>query len=577
VPTSQRSFLQIPHPSRLYFVVDSRAKRRNNAQPVTEDSKRDLANSSFFGGLLLLLCALTFYYFAVLRIDYQKTALLDLAPYPDATEYFAQAKALSKWGWPWIQIGYDKLPSRYPFGYPALMLPWIKILPAADAVLAPFRTNQTLGLLMLLTVFAFYAYLAMPLTGGVAVLLLATLPGFFTFCRSSLSELSASFVAVLAFMFAYLGFKEESRWKLYLSAVLLGLSLNIRIQSLFFAPLLLIMALLPVRGMRWHWFLHCAALPLVFLLAASPVLLLNTIQFRSPLKTGYDFWGPYLTENHLLFSLRYVPGNALALWKESTLQPHGFMVGHLFGTGAYFVPAFLFLTCAGLFFVPRNWFVRCAFLGALSYSGAALCFLFSQELRLYLPILILLVAVAALPVTWAAKNLFTGQRTVIALILLILFAGACLGYPSRSGFNTSGINWSQAWEAVHFPSRPRKSTWLIAQRRFLKAFSREPSIVLSDIDPVYLNAFFPDWIAAAPLDGKHHYGYSRIWRYARPQALALVKRGLDQRHAVYALFVSQKDMKENNARLPAVDGYEWAPAETSGRKVVILKLNPNGG
>ena len=27
---------------------------------------------------------------------------------------------------PSIQIGYDKLPSRYPFGYPALMLPWLQ-------------------------------------------------------------------------------------------------------------------------------------------------------------------------------------------------------------------------------------------------------------------------------------------------------------------------------------------------------------------------------------------------------------------------------------------------------------------
>jgi len=544
---------------------------------VTEVSKRDLANSSFFGGLLLLLCALTFYYFAVLGIDYQKTALLDLAPYPDATEYFAQAKSLSKGRWPSIQIGHDKLPSRYPFGYPALMLPWLKILPAADAVLAPFRTNQALGLPMLLTVFAFYAYLAMPLTGGFAALLLATLPGFFTFCRSSLSDLSASSFVVLAFMFAYIGFKEERRWKLYFSAVLLGLSLNIRIQSFAFAPLLLVMALLPVRGMRWRWFLHCAAVPLVFLLAASPVLLLNTIQFHSPFKTGYDFWVPYFTENHLLFSLRYIPRNALALWRDATLQPHGFMVSHIFGTGTYFVPAFLLLVCTGLFFVPRNWFVGCAFLGGLSYSGAALCFLFSNDARLYLPILILLVAVAALPVTWAAKNLFAGKRTVIAMTLLILFAGACLGYPSRSGFNTSGINRSQAWDAVHLSSRPRESNWFIAKGRFLEVFGREPGIVLSDIDPVYLNAFFPDWIVAAPLDGKHHYGHSRIWRYARPQALALVKRGLEQRHAVYALFVSQKDMEENKARVPPLDGYEWAPAETSASDVVILKLNPNNG
>src|SRR5206468_1918941 len=99
------------------------------------------------------------------KIDYRKTALLDLGPYPDATEYFAQGTALLKDRWPSIQIGYDKLPSRYPVGYPVLMLPWLKILPKADSILAPFRTNQTLGLLLLVTVFSFYVCLFGPRGG----------------------------------------------------------------------------------------------------------------------------------------------------------------------------------------------------------------------------------------------------------------------------------------------------------------------------------------------------------------------------------------------------------------------------
>ena len=102
---------------------------------------------------------------------------------------------------------------------------WLKISGRCRS--GSVSANQTLGLLMLLMVFAFYVYLAMPLTGGFAALLLATLPAFFTFCRSSVSDLSPSLFIALAFMFAYLGFKEKRRWKLYLSAVLLGLSLKI--------------------------------------------------------------------------------------------------------------------------------------------------------------------------------------------------------------------------------------------------------------------------------------------------------------------------------------------------------------
>jgi hypothetical protein len=44
-----------------------------------------------FLGLLFLVMALAFYYFSVLRMDYYKTAHLDLGPHPDAVEYFAQA------------------------------------------------------------------------------------------------------------------------------------------------------------------------------------------------------------------------------------------------------------------------------------------------------------------------------------------------------------------------------------------------------------------------------------------------------------------------------------------------------
>lgn len=550
-------------------------------------SRATFVAAPVFGGVLLLLCALAFYYLAVIRIDYRKTILLDLDPHTDAIEYFAQAKALLQDGRPFIQIGYEKLPSRFPFGYPALMLPWLKILPAVDAILAPFRTNQTLGVLLLLAVFVFYTYLAMPLTGGLATLLLVTLPGFFTFCRSSISEISASLLIVLAFMFAYLGLSEERRWKIYLSAILLGLSVNIRIASFFFAPLLLAMALFPLRGVRWRWLLHCSAIPIVFVIAVSPVLVLNYIQLQSPFKTGYDFW----VSNELLiismrnidnlylgnglFSLYYVPPNALTLWKEFTLQPYGYDTAHLFGTGTVFVPAFLLLTCAGLVFIRGNRFVACAFSAGLTYAAAMLGYLFGRDGRFYLPLLILLVAVAVLPVNWAARNLFAGRR-LTALAIFVLFAGACLGYPSRSGYNTRDIGRSQAWDALHFADPPRPSIQFAAQRDFATLLKRQPGIVLSDIDPVYLNALLPRWFIAAPIDGNHHYKLSSTWRYDKPRAIALVEHGLQQSLPVYALFVSREEVARNQARLPNVPGYEWRTLNNSHGNVAILKLTAVG-
>src|SRR5574338_387838 len=76
-------------------------------------------------GTLCFIVALLFYYASVLRIDFKHTDLLDLNPYPDAVEYFAQANSIMKEGTPTIQIGYDKLPSPYPPGYSLLMIHWL--------------------------------------------------------------------------------------------------------------------------------------------------------------------------------------------------------------------------------------------------------------------------------------------------------------------------------------------------------------------------------------------------------------------------------------------------------------------
>jgi hypothetical protein len=528
--------------------------------------KRNFTTTRFLIGTVLLVGALTFYYFTVLNIDYYKTWLLELG-WSDPTEYFAQAKAMMQEGYPYLNFGYQKLPSRYPPGYPALMLPWLKVLPEADSILAPFRTNQTIGLLLLLVTFGFYGYLKMPLTGGFAALLLATLPGFFTFCRSASSEISASALIVLSVMFAYLGLKEERRWKIYLSAIFLGLSLNIRVQSLFFAPLLLAMALFPSQGRRLRWFLHCFADMTVCALAASPSLVLNTIQFHSPFRTGYDFWlGDWLVRWRA-FSLGYISINAGTLWRELTLHPKTWSAARYLGTGTCFVAPFVLLVCVGVFFIRLNRFVICAFLAGLSFFALTSRMLPRfVDMRYYLPLLILLVAVAVLPVTWAAENLFVARRAVTSLAIFVLFAAACLGYPSRSVSNTpqtvaSGTptegNRLQALDALDFPTPPRQSPSLMAERHFLKMFGRQPGIVLADIFPPSLNALLPDSFVAAHLDGKMYAGFRPLVTYDRAQALALVKRGLGQSRPVYALFVSQKEMEEKRGdcrRLTAMSG-----------------------
>src|SRR6266704_5678612 len=188
-------------------------------------------------GILCFVLALLFYYGAVLRIDFKRTDFLDLNPYPDAVEYFAQANSILKEGAPAIQIGYERLPSRYPPGYPLLMIPWLRFLPH-NGILAPFRTNQTVGLLLLIGSFALYFTIGWPLRGGLVTLLLATQPAFVSFSRSSMSDVSGAAAALLAFVLVYIGLRRGHRWPIYCAAIVLGLSVCIRPQLFLFAPLL---------------------------------------------------------------------------------------------------------------------------------------------------------------------------------------------------------------------------------------------------------------------------------------------------------------------------------------------------
>ena len=65
-----------------------------------------------------------------------------------------------------------------------------------------------------------------------------------------------------------------------------------------------------------------------------------------------------------------------------------------------------------------------------------------------------------------------------------------------------------------------------------------------------------------------------MWRYDRPQALALAEHGLEESIPVYALFISRNEMAIKQSRLPVVLGYEWHILNKSPEKGIILKLDP---
>jgi hypothetical protein len=520
-------------------------------------------------GTLCFVLALLFYYGAVLRIEFNRTDLLDLGPYPDAVEYFAQADSMLNDGVAVIQIGYDKLPSRYPPGYPLLMLPWLKLLPHNE-ILAPFRTNETIGLLLLISGFGFYVGIGKPLAGGLASLLLATQPSFVSFSRSSISDLSGGAVIVLAFALVYLGLAWRRRWLIYSAAIVLGLSLCIRPQLLFMAPLLIAMALFPANVSWTKWLMHCCLALAVFAIAASPYFVLNTMEFGDPLKTGYEFWVPTLADKQAVFSLHNVPPQGGMIWSEITASWDQFRVANLFGTGTYAVPAFIVLSALGLAFVRVRRFEISAFLAGIVYIMATLTYTYVEG-RFYIPVFFLCVPLAVLPSEWAVGQALKRRLSIWNVGVLALFLLSCIGYPSRSGFTPKGGR-SQAWDALNYANVNGKSLRYEAQQEFLRIFREAPGIVLSDIEPPYLNALLPKPFVAAPVDGNHDYSYSRLWHYGKAEAAQLVTKGLGRASPVYALLLPSKDLVQDIKRLPLIQGYRWERRNDTDTRAVIMTL-----
>ena len=543
-------------------------ERTSSSSPIHPHSRRlGLAT-----GVLCFVLSLSFYYGTVLRVQLQRTDLLDLGPYPDAVEYFAQAKSILKEGSPTIQIGHDKLPSRYPPGYSLLMIPWLRFLPH-NGILAPFRTNQTIGVLLLIGSFALYFTIGRPVAGGLATLLLATQPAFISFSRSSMSDLSGAAAAVFAFALVYFGLSRVRRWPIYCAAIVLGLSLCIRPQLLFMSPLLLAMALLPARVSWPKWLMHCCLVLVVFTAASAPYFIFNTLKFGHPLKTGYDFWVPAWTENRRLFSIQNVPLQLAMVWSEITASWDQFRVANLFGTGTYVVPAFICLSALGLAFVRVTRFAVSAFLAGTTYFIATLTYAFVDG-RFYLPIFFVLVALAVLPAEWAVAQALNLRFSISTAGVLTIFLLTCIGYPSQSGFKPEGGR-SQAWDALHYANGDGKSPRYEAQKEFLSICRDAPGIILSDIDPPYLNVLLPKGFVAAPIDDHHNYCYSRLWHYGKAEAIRLVQSGLGHATPVYALLVPSNHDEYDVQRLPSIEGYRWRRSEKSSTKAVIMTLTKN--
>lgn len=191
-----------------------------------------------------------------------------------------------------------------------------------------------------------------------------------------------------------------------------------------------------------------------------------------------------------------------------------------------------------------------------------------------MPLQFLLVSIATLPVAWALSEWKASRRHLWRAPVILLFVLCCIGYPSQSGFAPRN-NRSQMWDAIHLAGARGSSPRYKAVTDFSRELAPHPGIVLSNIDPVYLNALLPSRFVAAPIDKMHSYAYSRAWVYGEAKALQLIHKGLALNLPVYALRVPASNPKKDSGPLPSVEGYTWRPNPISHPGCLVLNLVSN--
>jgi hypothetical protein len=344
--------------------------------------------------LAALALGLMYYYSAVIDIDFFGTSLPDLGPMPDGQEYLASAVSFARYGKFGLRIGNDFLPSRYPFGFSLLLVPFTYFVSPEKLVRVPYIVNGLLGLGILIATFFFHFFQKRFFASGLSVLLLVTLPSFIIFSRSSLSENLGVSIALILLLLAYFFVRTENLSYLVASGFILGLGLSVRLQLILFAPMLGVALLINKNQKKADTsktlkkrLISLLLVFIAFLSGALPLLIYNLKTFGSPLSTGYKFWVP----GTVTFKLDFLFLNLISLWKDLSLSRVDYKVANLFGPGMYFTPAFLILALISSVYVLSKVDLRgkTISLGIFCYLLGTLLYPYSIDTRFYYPILII--------------------------------------------------------------------------------------------------------------------------------------------------------------------------------------------
>jgi hypothetical protein len=504
--------------------------------------------------ILVFFASLTFYSLAVFNINFRTTGLLDLDPRPDSVEYFAGAMSIYRSGHYEIRIGDKGYPSRYPMGYSLAMLPFIYAL-KEKAIIAPFLVNQLLGLTLMIAFFFYYYLKRRPLAAAVSVGLLATMPAFILFARSSMSELLGASLILITYYFYAKGLTEQKVYFFYIGAIALGLSTVTRIQLVFYCPILFSVFLLKDFGFNKR--LYIFILSGFFLCtAASPMLLDNWKTFGNPFSTGYHFW---LSKPNVIpvFAPNYIVLQLASIWREFSLTVTQHRDANIFGAGAYFTPAFFILSLwAGLwYFLTMPTRYRFLFLPVAFYTLSVLFYLFAAP-RFYFSIALLAIPVIAMIAEAIYNNNRKKKFTLTSAVFIFLLLCQLVGFPSKNGSHQQfTFSHTKALLNKKYLKTVSKDFEIVSL--FKEHYGKVESLVISPISPVYLSSLLESNSICIPQDGQHDYQFSKDFYFDKQNTLDYITQSAEKQKRVFYISADTIAVEKLESMLPPLAGFRW--------------------
>ena len=370
-----------------------------------------------------------------------------------------------------------------------------------------------LGLITIAGVFSFFVLQRRHVAAGVAVLLIATLPTFITFARSSMSETSGAFVILCAFGLVFLG-QERNDFRFFVVAgACLGFATTLRIQLVMFAPLLSCVFFLEDGARPLARVRQSMIIGLAFIAGIAPTLWANWASTGNPLTSGYAFWLPTRTLN-ADFGLEYVAPKLRSVWNELTLQPNRFTSANIFGTGAFLTPPFIVLSAIAstlyLFRADRKRAIRVA--ATIPFAFGTTTYYF-DSLRLYHPFWLLMV----FPIAHLCEELNASRDRAQASrfrrgLIAAAVVAVLVGVPSSAGY-PPGLVFSQTMslsEKTYLGARSPNYEALMALKELGLG---GPVLVVTEISPVFGSSILDPTYRVIPGNNDHDFQFSHDWMF----------------------------------------------------------------